>query len=200
MPWRYQEGGHLKAWYWKTDHFEADIHSDGSSFAYRIRDSSSGHKRTIEEGRTTEFKKAQNKIVEVVAKSYPLKYGYRDYAGALATTFRISSGEPFDFGPYEGSRVILKVLNQGKEQSFTGAISVENYRIKITGDNNKSFQIPPHMIISVNPEYGTVKRSAGVKTRTVEGRYFQGCTGKMGYRAGTVDHPANVEFCPIHHI
>jgi hypothetical protein len=206
-PWVYATSSVLQMWQWKSDHFDAQIKSDGNRFIYSLTDTSQNVRHTIESNMAMDFRNAENRILELISKSYPIHLGYREYAGELATTFRINSGEDVDFGPLEGERVIVKVKTPKGEQTVIGPLQVMYHKVNIIADGSgDTVEIPPVLILSVRPEFAKAtdkaptSKGTASRSRTVQGPFTRGCTGKVGYQAGTVEHPTRSSWCPIHKV
>lgn len=203
VPWEYEESPLARLWRWKTAHFDAQIQSDGTRFSYNVADLTQGRRIPLQSSMTIDFESCEREILELIGKSYPLTLGYREYAGELATTFRINDGSTFNFGPFEGSRVVMKVKMEHGDEVLTGPIQVRNHDIEMISDSSGTIRIPPVFILSVTAEFsgGTKSDSnATRRTRTVSGEARRGCTGKPGFKSGTVEHPPRAPWCPVHRV
>lgn len=200
VPWEFGESSFIKTWSWETEHFDAQIKADDLRFIYLVVDKSRGGRRLILDGIANSHEEAEGFILEMIGKAYPLKLGYRKYAGIYATTFRIYTGESIDFGPFEGRKVSIKVKDkQGLVKMYSGLLQLDHFSIVLT-DHHKKTKIPPSFILEVKPEMSTTDFERIGKGRTVKGEPVGGCTGIAGFRKGTVDHGPNAPFCPIHQI
>lgn len=204
IPWNYQESPFAKSWTWVTDHFEAKVRSDGSRYVWTVNDKSKGRQIPLGSGPETSFTAAEGEVRELVGKSYPTRLGYRAFAGALATTFRIYTGETIDFGPLESAKVIMTVrTNEGSERILTGALRVVHHELHVVADSG-TYRVSPSFIVKVKKEFGgyggspSKAKQIGKAGRLYEGEVAPGCTGIMGYNPGTVDHPPRSKQCPIH--
>lgn len=204
IPWSYQESPFAKTWTWTTPHFEAKVRSDGSRYVWTVSDTSQDRPIPLGSGPETSFTAAEDEVRELVGKSYPTRLGYRAYAGALATTFRIYTGEVIDFGPLESSKVIMTVkTKEGGERILTGALRVVHHELHLVGDAG-TYRVSPSFIVKVKKEFGgsaSVVHKAkkiGKSGRLYQGEVSPGCTGVLGYDPGTVDHPPRAPHCPIH--
>lgn len=204
IPWNYQESPFAKSWTWTTDHFEAKVRSDGSRYVWTVSDLSKGRQIPLGSGPETSFTAAEDEVRELVGKSYPTRLGYRAYAGSLATTFRIYTGEVIDFGPLESSKVIMTVrTSEGVERILTGALRVVHHELHVVSESG-TYRVSPSFIVKVSREFGGMgsspskARKLGKSGRLYEGELVPGCTGVLGYDPGTVDHPPRAPHCPIH--
>lgn len=201
IPWRFTNHELVQMWQWFTEHFEARISVEGNSFAWDIHDlvAEPGERRFLTEGRTALFAGAEAEVRETIGKSYPAHLGYRKYAGTLATTFSIATGERIDFGLYDGMRVVVTVrLPNGHTQSYIGSATVIHYELHLTPDAGGPVKIQPSHIVKIVGEGGNVASNhdyTGVG-RTFRGEAVRGCTGAPGYMLGTVDHDGDP--CPVH--
>jgi hypothetical protein len=202
IPWAFIDHDLMKIWVWRSDHFEARITADINSFSWEILDlMASPDGIFLTEGRSKDFNDAENEVREAVAKSYPPKYGYAAYAGPLATTFTIATGERVDFGTFAGMRAIVTVrLPNGNHQSFLGTVRVVHYEIHLTPDTGQAIRIQPAHIVKVAGEGGTARTDANSSFtgmgRIYKGKIPRGCTGKPGFLPDTIDHTG--DRCPVH--
>lgn len=211
IPWDHQSSDVFASWNWRTPHFSATIIAEGlqakKMYSWKILDKSSGFPKPFDNGVEMSFKEATDVICETIAKAYPQKLGYQQYAGNLAYTFQISDGQKYDFSPAIGETVILVVReDDGSETIFTGLFDIVNYDFSITvGEISRL--IPPLRVIDVKREFGMTSyikssnpNSAGrSKTnRIVYEEWTKGCTGKPGYRPGTTIHPPTAPYCSKH--
>ena len=201
IPWKFIEADGYSSWLWLTPHFEATIWSDGHKYIYSVLDTSRGKQYPVLDGFGVSFAEATSFILEFVGKAYPLKFGYRAYAGSHATTFRINTAELIDFGPLEGTRVSVEVKDrQGHRHTKTGMLQIENFNIKVITDAGLSTKIPPAFILSVESDNRTNGSKRIGSGRTVKGNNLSGCSGKPGFVHGTIEHGPTTPFCPIHQI
>ncbi len=211
IPWTYIDNEVLRLWSWRTPHFEARITADANSFMYEIVDysnSDDGHGRFLHEGRCAEFREAENSVREHIGKAYPYRYGYAPYAGRLATTFTIATGESIDFAQFGQREMTVTIMTpSGKEQSFTGRLDTLHYEVKVIPQGGKPLKIRPSYIVRVStpgsdkPVASDAEALMGPAQYTGIGRMYRGgvemgCTGKPGYLPNTVDHHA--DSCPVH--
>jgi len=151
------------------------------------------------DGQTTTFEQAERGIRETIGKAYKPEMGYQYYAGPLAVTFSISTGEVIDFTPYLGRQVTVVVLTrEGATQEYVGIARVEHYDFVLTHEGtNQATHITPSYIKDIILEgAGQMHRKSPTGGRTFQGRISPGCTGSPGYMPGTVDHFGMV--CPLH--
>jgi hypothetical protein len=202
VPWAFLDSELMKVWVWRTDHFEVRVNADVNSFSWEILDlMASSEGRFLTEGRARDFAGAENEVREAIGKCYPPKYGYGRYAGSLATTFTLATGERLDFGLFAGTRAVIVVrLPDGREQPFVGSVRVNHYEIWLTPDTGSTVRIQPAHIVRVTGEGGGA--AAAAKTaytgvgRLYRGALVRGCNGKPGFMPDTVDHIGDA--CTIH--
>lgn len=202
IPWHFIDHDLMKVWLWRSEHFEARVTADINSFSWDITDLVASREGIfLTEGRSQDFNTAENEVREAIGKSYPTKYGYGVYAGALATTFAIATGERLDFGLFAGGRAVVTVrLPTGRDQSFVGSIRVHHYEIWLTPDTGSTVRIQPAHIVKVTGEGGGVHAEAKTSWtgmgRVYRGNIPRGCNGKPGFMPDTVDHSGDV--CAVH--
>lgn len=224
VDWQFVESASVQIWTWTTPHFEVRIFGEGTErrlYQWIINDRSNGADRMFEEGSSQSFHDAQDTVLEIIAKSYPQKLGYQQYAGALGTTYKLASGMPFDFGPLEGAQVVITYEDNDKKQATAiGALSLTNWAIRVRTDNTASVKIPPHRIVDIQsegqrmleataaaalpgPSAGPTVIGGRRARRSSSGKVFnepyrKGCTGKPGMIPNTVIHTSTDAPCPIH--
>ncbi|WP_139977516.1 hypothetical protein [Nocardioides litoris] len=203
IPWRYVDLDLIELWVWETDHFEAKVTAEPHSFAWEVGDlvvPDGGVARWLTGGRTIDFASAEVAVREVVGKSYPARYGYRGYAGHLATTFVVADGRTLDLGPFHGSRALVTVrMPGGADQSFLGRCTVHHYELLLALDSGQQVRIQPSYIVDVTGENGATAASATAYAgvgRTYHGEVVHGCTGAPAFLPGTVEHTGTR--CPVH--
>lgn len=203
IPWEYTNG-QIKVWRWLTKHFDAQIRTDADAirFVYVVTDLTRGRRVPLANEFAMSFEDAEHSVAELVGKSYPVGAGYRPFAGDLATTFKISTGEEVDFGPFEGSQVQLTARTRQGVKVFDGTLQIRNYDIEILDNNGATAIIPPVLVQSVTAD--RVQRTERLSTtpgsvnRSVRGKYTTGCTGSPGFFDDTVDHSPAAAWCPLH--
>lgn len=212
VPWLFQESPILSLWIWRTQHFEAKIQTDshGNQFIWEISDLSQGTPHPLSDGLENGFRECEFAVREVIGKSYPAKLGYKKFAGALSTTFKIFTGERIDFGPMEATQIILTVrtlnkkTNQIVERTIAGKLKINNYVLEVSPDHGQTVRIPPTHILSVQREYGghaEEKKENPFNNRLLriyQGKVTIGCSGQPGMLPDTVEHPTRAPHCPIH--
>ena len=220
VNWHFVESASVQIWTWSTPHFEVRVFGEGTDrrvYQWIVNDRSNGIDRVFEEGSNDSFVDAQDTVLEIIAKSYPQSLGYREYAGELATTYKMADGRKLDFGPLEGSDVSVRYTdNEGNEADAIGTLSTTNWAIRVRIDSVTSVKIPPHRVLDVivhghsvlegvkKPEQsGPVPIGGRRGRRSSTGKvfhepYVKGCTGKPGMLPGTVIHATTDPFCPIH--
>lgn len=214
VPWVYTDGNMVKFWNWKTPEFEVKVFAEGrtgarTSFGWKITDLSRGREIPFDSSVATTFQEAVDTILEIIGKSYPRKLGYLAYAGELATTFQIGTGQKIDFASFSGENVIVKIVaDDGAETILVGVLQVENYLIKIRSDDNVVTSFPPARIKDVQKQFGGVSltnreppKAVGTKLKRVfQTEYTRGCTGRPGFLPRTVMHGPADEYCSIHKV
>lgn len=228
IPWDYTSTMEYQIWKWVTEHFTATIRTtvnpevdaltqkefqtlSGESSGYRrgvyssvITDVTRGRKQIILNEIAFSFDDAVKQILETVGKAYPATTNYREYAGDLATTFTIADGRRVNFGPLEGTKVVLTVNTEQGPKKIAGSLLVKNYKIEIVVESGGKAVIPPFVITDVDTDGKKQLKDLIVKEsrrgRTVKGVMSMGCTGKSGYFEGTVDHPFGSRWCPVHNV
>lgn len=202
IPWKFIHSDVMKMWQWETPHFEARVTADVNSFAWEIYDliSRGGEPMFLVEGRTREFHESEMAIREMIGKSYPAKFGYASYAGALATTFTLATGERIDLGRFNGTRVVVTVrLPNGLNQSFIGLMTVVHYEVHLTPEAGTPVRIQPSHIVKIAGEGGTAAQDSSYTGigRIYRGTPTRGCTGVPGFMPETIDHTGPTP-CPMH--
>lgn len=228
IPWEYTSTMEYQIWKWVTEHFTAMIRTtvnpeadalaqkefqtlSGESSSPRrgmyssvITDVTRGRKQIILNEIAFSFDDAAKQILETVGKAYPVTTNYREYAGDLATTFTIADGRRINFGPLEGTKVVLTVNTEHGPKKITGSLLVKNYKIEIVVESGGKAVIPPFVITEVDTNgkkrLEDLIMSESQHDRTVKGVTSMGCTGKAGYFEGTVDHPFDSRWCPVHNV
>lgn len=203
IPWAFLDHDVMKMWVWMTDHFEVRVTAGINSYNWVITDlMRSPEGRFLAEGVTANFGETEAQVRETIGKSYPPKFGYMEYAGALAHTFTIATGERIDFSQFLGQRTIVTVRTpQGQEKSFVGSVRAVHYEVHVSPTAGSAVKIQPSHIIRVVPESGKPTRTAAQATHTGIGRLYKGpvargCNGRAGFLPDTVDHTGDA--CPIH--
>lgn len=201
IPWDFRDGETIKVWRWETEHFDAEIKSDDTRFFYMVVDKAGGSRKPILDGIAMSNKEAEAAILDMVGKAYPLKLGYRKYAGHYATTFRIYTGQNVDFGELEGRKVAVEAKDRtGAKKIYSGLLQVSHFSILVTTDSGKKTKIPPAFITDIRAEMSNNDAQRIGTGRTVRGEPLQGCTGTAGFMKGIVDHGISAPFCPIHQV
>jgi hypothetical protein len=156
VPWDYHEAGGVRIWDWAPEHFRVRILADDAekrTYRWLISDITSGFTRTFEQGVDYSFRDAENSVLEVIAKGYPESFGYRRYAGALATTFQVRDGSRFDFGPLESRSVIVTYLDdKDQPENAVGRLSIHHWELRVRLDATTVLQIPPHRLVDIQLE------------------------------------------------
>ena len=199
IPWIHSSSEFGSVWIWETRNFIVTVNGSEQSCYYVITNKSQKEQnmRPFADGRAGTFQEAEELIRETIGKAYNPNLGYQGYAGYLATTFRISTGQKLDLGQYINKDVEVKVVNSlGKTDSYFGVASVKNYEFMVTKDN-KVTKIPPAYIREVIiPEKIVQKTLPSISYRIFSGHVTQDCNGIIGKMEGTVEHYSGR--CPIH--
>jgi len=195
IPWTHSRTEFGSVWQWKTPHFEITVTGDNLSCYWKIVDLSEGRERVFGDGRTTTFEQSERQVRETIGKGYDPKFGYQVFAGSLATTFMISTGDMVDLGPFNGQPVeVTAITREGGVGVFTGIGMVQNYDFTVVRDG-KAVLIRPTYIVSVTSPRATMMAPKS-GNRNISGSVIPGCTGRPGFLSGTVDHTELT--CPIH--
>jgi hypothetical protein len=181
----------------------ATIIGEGNAHQWDVGDlieSKDGYPIPLMDGRTSDFATAEHDIREAIGKSYAPTLGYRVYAGDLATTFDLATGEKVDFGQFHGARVLVEVGVGGGSVTFVrGQATVEHYVLVVATDSNELIRIQPHRVRSIVHEHGgydQMKQRGTKVPRMYFGKVERGCTGTPGFVHDTVEHGGTR--CPVH--
>jgi hypothetical protein len=203
IPWAFLNHEVMKMWVWRTEHFEVRVSAAYNSYNWVVTDfMRSTEGRFLAEGTTRDFHETEDAVREIIGKSYPPKYGYMEYAGSLAYTFTIATGERIDFSQFLGHRTIVTVRTpQGQEKSFAGSVRPVHYEVHVSPGAGSAVKIQPSHIIKVTAESGRPTRTAAQATYTGVGRIYsgpivRGCNGRPGFLPDTTDHTGDA--CPVH--
>jgi len=209
VPWVFADSPLLKAWTWSTPHFEGKILSMGSkdSFTWKVVDKTGSPSTVVGAGEMNNFAGAEEEILELIGKSYPLNLGYQVFAGDLATTFMLYNNKKVDLAAYLGSNVIVEVFdkrNPAQNLTIVGLFALSHYKVHIKTDRNNVSIIPPEFIIDIRREFDPTQMEEKIEEagsrRVFKQEWVKGCTGHPGFMVGTVIHNPSDEFCPIHDI
>lgn len=222
IPWTYTDSPGILMWNWVTEHFvaritgrEVDPQSPGEkrnirAYNWELCDrmhSIQGMPRLLVEGTALAFDEAESRIREHVGKCYDFRLGYLKFAGSLAQTYALASGETVDVGPYVGTRCSVTVLQSDRtERTVAGTFAVDRYRWLVT-THDQQLEIIPEHVVRITNRSEAADRAAAVNrsdTYTGIGRMYRedpraGCTGRPGFTVGTVDHAGALQ-CPIHEV
>lgn len=201
IPWAHSSSDFGSVWRWETPHFIITVNGDHRSCYYTIADKSAAPgspPRPLADGTAATFEQAERQIRETIGKAYHPSLGYQPYAGGLATTFTLATGQRVDLGEYADQLVTLTVSTPDGQGTtdYTGTVAFEHYELILTTGNIR-IRISPTYIHAIR----LIKRTTAsvVPTRvnrTVEGQLVPGCTGVPGFIGGTVEHTGIP--CPIH--
>lgn len=201
IPWDFDKSDIGSHWIWDTPHFVVVVNGDSRSFYYQISDKSanpSGPPQFLADGQAATFEQAERLIRGTIGKAYKPSFGYQHFAGPLATTFPLGTGQQADLGGFIGQNVEVVTLNQdGTEQTYKGIAGVSHYDFVLQMDT-VSVRISPTYILSIKVvgSRGGPLAKAPSTTRTFNGRVVPGCTGKPGFLPNTVEHVGAI--CPVH--
>ncbi len=225
VPWIYSDTPGILMWTWLTEHFiakitGAEVHGsdhEGTagqrtirSYSWELADLMRTHQdmpRVLIEGMAASFEDADALIREHVGKCYDVRLGYGRFAGTLANTFILATGETLDTTPLLGTRCTITVLLPGGgSQQVQGDLSLEHYKWRVR-DGDQILEITPEHVSSVVNKSEAASRAAKVvhlDTYSGIARIYRderktGCTGTPGFMVGTVDH-AGAPRCPVHEV
>lgn len=221
IPWQYTDMPGVLQWTWVTEHFVAtvrgdEVRGDGieegrrlvRQYRWELGDliqRQQGLPRMLVEGTASSFDEAESRLREHVGKAYPPSLGYRRFAGPLAYTFTLGSGESVDVRPFIGTRCTAYVLMTDRsERAVTGDFDVHHYEFQLHTPSEIITIVPEHVVRLSNKSEAAEQaaRVTRLDSYTGIGRIYReekrpGCTGRPGYHAGTVDH-AGAPRCPLH--
>jgi hypothetical protein len=223
IPWTYSDQPGILLWVWRTPHFIARIQGtevanedDPSgrriirSYSWDISDlmrTQQGMPRQLVDGTCSRFEEAEALVREHVGKLYDPRLGYRAFAGPLAFTFTLSTGERVDVTEYIGTRCAVSVLMpDGGTRTVTGDLDVSHYTWRLTTPEQLLEIVPEHVVRITNRSETAERATAATRADSYSGigRIYneeprRGCTGRPGFQVGTVDH-AGAPRCPIHEV
>lgn len=152
VPWLFTETKGFRTWIWETQHFVAKIIGEGHdtiTFSWQIIEKSEKGDFIFETSQSRNFREAELEIVETIAKSWDRKLGYVEYAGDLAYTYTIASGEKINFEKFIGNHVNIKYSSSYDEAESNGILGLKNYNILIKQENGKVIVVPPGAIRNI---------------------------------------------------
>lgn len=224
MPWSFTDAPGVLLWTWLTPHFVAritgteagcdvdDAGDDGrrliNSYGWDLSDlvrTSQGLPRLLVNGVSTSFEDAERSMREHVGKCYDPRLGYRKFAGPLAYTFMLSTGQRVDVSEFIGTRCAVTVLLPDlTERTVTGDFEVTHYKWRLAAPDRIMEILPEHVMRITNRSEAAERASAIVRGDLYSGvgRMYRedprpGCTGRAGFMLGAVDH-AGASRCPLH--
>lgn len=215
IPWVHKQNPLVTSWVWETDHFIVTIYAEGIShkkmFNWKINDKSHGVPVPFDSSDAASFNASVEAALEVIGKSYPRNLGYQEYAGSLATTFKLNDGRSLDLSSLIGETVSLVAQNDSdlhEDILLTGMLDIEHYDVTIRTGESTVARVTPSYIKDIRREFGMTSAldelgnsvKASKNRRIFYEEWRRGCTGKPGFNAGTVEHTPNDPFCPIHNI
>jgi hypothetical protein len=221
VPWTFTDAPGVLLWTWVAEHFVAritgtEVHNDDDpggrriirAYAWDVSDlirTNQGLPRLLVDGTAESFDVAETLVREHVGKLYDPRLGYRKFAGSLAFTFTLATGERLDIAEYVGTTCAVTVLMPDRsERTVSGDLDVSNYRWRLT-TTEQVLEITPEHVLRISNRSAAAERATAI-TRNESysgiGRLYReeprgGCTGKPGFTVGTVDH-AGAPSCPIH--
>ena len=220
IPWIFSDGSGLLMWNWVTDHFAARIHGrevqdpdkprlrNVVSYHWQLVDLMRTHQgvpRQLVEGTSAEFDLAERCVRESVGKCYDARLGYLPFAGHLAYEFVLATGERVDISSLLGTRCSVTVrLADGTSRTVAGDLTVDGFRWQLQSARERFRIVPEHVTRITNRS--EIAESAARAVRhdayTGIGRMYAeepgpGCSGRPGFRIGTVDH-TGTDLCPVH--
>jgi hypothetical protein len=223
IPWTFTDAPGILLWTWVTEHFSAritgtEVANDDQvegrriirSYSWDVSDlmrTNQGLPRLLVEGASPTFEEAEALVREHVGKLYDPRLGYRRYAGPLAFTFTLSTGERLDVSEYVGTRCTVTVLMPDRSQrSVTGDLDVQHYKWRLSTPEQVLEIVPEHVMRISNRSEAAERATAITRNDTYSGigRLYnedprRGCTGRPGFTVGTVDH-AGAPRCPVHEV
>lgn len=223
LPWTYTDSPGVLLWTWLTPHFVARITGaevidedaatdDGRrlirSYMWDVSDlvrTSQGLPRPLVSGTSADFDAAELMIREHVGKCYDPRLGYRKFAGPLAYTFMLSTGETVDVSEFIGTKCAVTVLMPDRtERTVTGDFEVTHYKWRIAAPDRVMEIVPEHVVRITNRSEAAERATQIIRSDLFSGigRMYKedprpGCTGRAGFLMGTVDH-AGAHRCPVH--
>jgi hypothetical protein len=220
IPWTFTDSPGVLLWTWITEHFvcrisgtEVENEADPGrrfirSYQWNVSDLMRTHQglpRLLVDGIATTFEGAEVAIREHVGKLYDPRLGYRKYAGELAFTFTLSTGERIDVSQYIGTKCTVTVLMpDGAQRTVTGDLDIEHYKWRLSSPEVTLDIVPDHVLKLSNRSEVAERATALTHLDSYSGfgRMYReeprpGCTGRAGFLMGTVDH-AGAPRCPIH--
>jgi hypothetical protein len=221
IPWTFTNSPGVLLWTWISEHFVARVSGAEvsaaedpigrrvvRSYQWDLSDlmrTQQGLPRLLIEGAAPSFEAAEAAIREHVGKCYDPRLGYVRFAGELAYTFTLSTGERIDISTYIGTTCTVTVLMpDGSSRSVTGDLEVEHYKWRLTTPEVLLEIIPEHVVRIANRSEAAERATALTHLVSYSGigRMYReeprpGCNGRPGFLVGTVDH-AGAPRCPIH--
>jgi hypothetical protein len=148
VPWIYVENGAFKNWTWNTPHFAVKIIGEGSPseggavFSWQIIEKSEKGDFIFEASTSRSFRESESEVIEIIAKSWDKRFGYDDYAGALATTFQIYGNTKLNVEEYVGNNVSITLSSSDGDVKAVGVFGLKNYDFILKQSDGKVKVIP----------------------------------------------------------
>lgn len=197
IPWKHERDEITTLWIWDTEHFTVTVTGNVSSMYFRIHDKSTN--QVFFDGQSATFEEAEIIVRETIGKAYHPALGYRNYAGSLATTFTIATGDKKDMSRYIGRAVTIRVLSSGgSQEEYAGVAQIVGYYIELHTEKVHIKILPSH-ILSIEATIkveGLDSEYERISDRVFKGKYEKGCSGAPGFMENTIEH--NGLPCPIH--
>lgn len=221
IPWTFTDAPGVLLWTWVAEHFTArisgtEVGNEGEpggrriirSYSWEVSDLMRMHQgvpRLLVEGTSPSFEEAEAQVREHVGKLYDPRLGYRRFAGSLAFTFTLSTGDRVDVSEYLGTRCAVTVLMPDRAQrTVTGDLDVQHYKWRLTTPEQILEIVPEHVLRITNRSAVAERATAITRNDSYSGigRIYneearRGCTGRPGFAMGTVDHAGSPR-CPLH--
>ena len=165
------------------------------SYAWDLSDlirTNQGLPRLLVEGTSPPFEEAEELVREHVGKCYDPRLGYRRFAGSLAFTFTLSTGERVDVAEYIGTRCAVTVLMPDRsERTVTGDFDVSHYKWRLASPEEVLEIVPEHVMRITNRSEAAERATAITRNDRYSGigRMYReepkpGCTGTAGVHDG----------------
>ena len=175
IPWAFSELPGIRRWTWLSEHAVCIVDTElvdatgaapGSalvdgpgarqasrshtwSVADRIR-TNQGVPRVLVEGQAATFDQAEDAIREHIGKLYDPSLGYGAFAGRLAGTFTLASGERVDLTDFIGRQCAVTVrVGEHATRGLVGELTIHHYRVRLRSAGGVT-EITPEHIVSIH--------------------------------------------------